>query len=183
MIGNAGTARSCSLVASALGPVVVESHRIYYDIKKILNVLVERFMKLDTNECWIVHGLFKRISKQLENLDEFYTWCKAVEICGSTHDFPVIEKITQKKLDVMLRFIQDRSALALATTARRKMKKIKGSEANELCEEEEEVEVEKKIGGASDHLPPLIDFNDLEEETKEGEMAALSSAPAVARDF
>ncbi|CAK7343322.1 unnamed protein product [Dovyalis caffra] len=105
-----GEARHNRVVIVALYPTVKESIQLYYDIQEILGILIDRFMELEIPETIKVYEIFCRVSKQMEELDNFYSWCKTVGI-ARTSEYPDIEKITQKKLDIMEEFIRDKSAL------------------------------------------------------------------------
>ncbi|OMO86882.1 ENTH/VHS/GAT family protein [Corchorus olitorius] len=105
-----GSAKCNRVVTVALYPIVKESFQIYYDITEILGILIDRFMQLDVSESVKVYEIFSREAKQFDELDNFYSWCKSVGICRSS-EYPEIEKITQKKLELIDEFIHDKSAL------------------------------------------------------------------------
>lgn len=107
-IFETGTAKHNRVVHVALYPLVKESFQIYYDITEILGILIERFMGLEVSDSVKVHEIFCRISKQFDELDEFYGWCKNTGIARSS-EYPEVEKVTQKKLDVMDEYIRDKS--------------------------------------------------------------------------
>lgn len=94
----------------ALHAIVKESFQIYYDITEILGVLIDRFMELDISDSIKIYNIFCRERKQFDDLENFYSWCKSIGIARS-YDYPEIEKITQKKLDLIDEFIRDKSAL------------------------------------------------------------------------
>ncbi|GFY90160.1 ENTH/ANTH/VHS superfamily protein [Actinidia rufa] len=104
------------IVLIALYPVVKESFEIYYNITEILSIFIDRFMGLEVADSMKVHNIFSRVSKQFDELDELYGWCRHVGI-GRTSEYPEVEKITQKKLDVMDSYIQDKSMAAHGRTA------------------------------------------------------------------
>ncbi|KAG2260448.1 hypothetical protein Bca52824_079742 [Brassica carinata] len=70
----AGSARNNRVVIVALYPIVKESFQIYYDVTEIMGVLIERFMELDIPDSVKIHDIFCRVSKQFEELDQFYSW-------------------------------------------------------------------------------------------------------------
>lgn len=76
-----------------------------------MGVLIERFMELEVQNCLKVHDIFYRVSKQYDELDAFYTWCRSTGIARSS-EYPEVEKISHKKLDLMDEFIRDKEALA-----------------------------------------------------------------------
>ncbi|WCJ40045.1 ENTH/ANTH/VHS superfamily protein [Euphorbia peplus] len=110
-----GGARQHRLVLVALYPTLKESFQVYYDVTEILGILIDRFMELEINDSIKVYEIFCRVLKQFEELDHFYSWCKTVGIARSS-EYPEVEKITQKKLDLMDEFIRDKSALAQIKT-------------------------------------------------------------------
>ncbi|KAJ4878776.1 putative clathrin assembly protein [Raphanus sativus] len=105
-----GSARNNRVVIVALYPIAKESFKIYYDVTEIMGILIERFMELDIPDSIKVYDIFCRVSKQFEELDQFYSWCKNIGIARSS-EYPEIEKITQKKLELMDEFIKDKSSL------------------------------------------------------------------------
>ncbi|CAN8295823.1 unnamed protein product [Cochlearia groenlandica] len=131
-----GTARNNRVVIVALYPIVKESFQLYYDITEIMGVLIERFMELDIPDSIKVYDIFCRVSKQFEELDQFYSWCKNMGIARSS-EYPEIEKITQKKLDLMDEFIRDKTALELTKNT----KSVKSEDEAEAEEEEVKTEV------------------------------------------
>ncbi|QCD76519.1 Phosphoinositide-binding clathrin adaptor [Vigna unguiculata] len=106
-----GAARNHRIVTVALYPLVKESFLIYYDTTEILSILIDRFPDMEVRECVKVYDIFCRVGKQFEELDLFYGWSKTVGIARSS-EYPEIERITLKKLEVMEEFIKDKSALA-----------------------------------------------------------------------
>lgn len=162
-----GNARNNRVVIVALYPIVKESFQIYYDVTEIMGILIERFMELDIPDSIKVYDIFCRVSKQFEELDQFYSWCKNMGIARSS-EYPEIEKITQKKLDLMDEFIRDKSALEHT-----KQSKSVKSEADEDDDEArtEEVNEEQEDMNAIKALPepPPKEEDDVkpEEEAKE----------------
>lgn len=108
---STGSAKNNRVVIVALYPVVKESFQIYYDITEILGILIDRFMELEVPDSVKVYDIFCRVSKQYDELDSFYGWCKTVGIARSS-EYPEVERITYKKLELMDDFIRDKSALA-----------------------------------------------------------------------
>ncbi|XP_068651535.1 putative clathrin assembly protein At1g03050 [Aristolochia californica] len=106
-----GAAKHNRVVIVALYPLVKESFQLYYDIAEVIGILIDRFMEMEVSDCVKVYEIFSRIGKQFDELDIFYQWSKKVGIARSS-EYPDVEKITQKKLDIMDEFIRDKSALA-----------------------------------------------------------------------
>ncbi|GAB4855315.1 hypothetical protein Ancab_023934 [Ancistrocladus abbreviatus] len=106
-----GSAKHHRIILVALHPIVKESFNIYYEITDILSILIDKFMELEIPECVTVHEIFCRISKQFDELDSYYHWCKAAGVSRSS-ECPEVERITPKKLDLMDDFIRDKAANA-----------------------------------------------------------------------
>ncbi|KAK6156882.1 hypothetical protein DH2020_011130 [Rehmannia glutinosa] len=106
-----GAAKENRVVSVALYPIVKESFQLCYDITEIMGVLIDRFMQLEIPDMVKVHEIFCRVSKQYDELDAFYGWSKTVGIARSS-EYPDVEKISQKKLDMMDDYIHERSAMA-----------------------------------------------------------------------
>ncbi|KAK4747605.1 hypothetical protein SAY87_014191 [Trapa incisa] len=104
-----GVARKNRVVFVALYPVVKESFLMYYEMTDIMAVLIDRFPELEVPDCVRTYQMFSRIGKQYEDLDAFYNWCKSVGVARSS-EYPEVEKITQKRLDMMNEFIRDHMA-------------------------------------------------------------------------
>nr|VDD53611.1 unnamed protein product [Brassica oleracea] len=159
------SARNNRVVIVALYPIAKESFKIYYDVTEIMGVLIERFMELDIPDSIKVYDIFCRVSKQFEELDQFYSWCKNMGIARSS-EYPEIEKITQKKLDLMDEFIRDKSSLE-------ETKQSNSVEADEDDDDErtEEVNEEQEDMNAIKALPaPPPKEEKREEEAKEEEV-------------
>lgn len=162
-----GNARNNRVVIVALYPIVKESFQIYYDVTEIMGILIDRFMELDIPDSIKVYDIFCRVSKQFEELDQFYSWCKNMGIARSS-EYPEIEKITQKKLDLMDEFIRDKSALEQT-----KQSKSVNSEADEeeddarTAEVNEEKEDMNAIKALPEPPPKEEEDEKPEEEAKE----------------
>ncbi|KAL3635299.1 hypothetical protein CASFOL_019846 [Castilleja foliolosa] len=112
-----GAAKNNRVVVVALYPIVKESFQLYCDVMEIIGILTDRFMQLDVPDMVRVHETFFCMSKQLDELDEFYDWCKTVRVVRSS-ECPRLEKISQKKLQTMNDFIQQKSAMLRNRRAR-----------------------------------------------------------------
>ncbi|OAY37460.1 putative clathrin assembly protein At1g03050 [Manihot esculenta] len=106
-----GGAKHNRVVMVALYPILKESFQLYYDITEILGILIDCFMELEIPDCIKVYDIFCRSSKQFDELDNFYSWCKTVGIARSS-EYPEVLKIKQKKLDLMDEFIRDKTEVA-----------------------------------------------------------------------
>ena len=141
----------------ALYPIVKESYRIYDDITEFLANLIDRFVVFEIADCVRVYEIFCRVAKQFDELDEFYGWCKNVGIARSS-EYPEVEKITQKKLNLLDNFIRDKSSSAL------NRKPVYLEQSNKM--EDKKSEVVEEDMNAIKALPPL-EGEDPENEEKE----------------
>ncbi|KAL0654641.1 hypothetical protein Bca4012_097332 [Brassica carinata] len=157
----AGSARNNRVVIVALYPIVKESFQIYYDVTEIMGVLIERFMELDIPDSVKIYDIFCRVSKQFEELDQFYSWCKNMGIARSS-EYPEIEKITQKKLELMDEFIRDKTSLEETNNS----KSVNEEDDDEAREEEVNEEQEEDMN-AIKALPAPPPKEDEEEKTED----------------
>ncbi|XP_057975994.1 putative clathrin assembly protein At1g03050 [Malania oleifera] len=153
-----GAAKSNRVVIVALYPIVKESFQIYYDITEIMGILIDRFMELEVPDCVKVYDIFCRVGKEFDELDLFYSWCRNTGIARSS-EYPEVEKITQKKLDIMTDFINDKSALQ----CRKNKNNNSTPDHNKLLLNEEDKESEPDDMNAIKALPAPEGF---EEEKK-----------------
>ncbi|KAM0972311.1 hypothetical protein ACFX2J_019880 [Malus domestica] len=153
-----GVAKNNRVVIVALYAIVKESFQIYNDITEIMGILIDRFMELEIPDCAKVYEIFCRIGKQFDELDMFYGWCKQIGIARSS-EYPEVEKITPKKLEVMDDYIRDKSALA---QGKRSVKALldqqKIDEANKDEESNHGGEEEEEDMNAMKALPPPEGF-------------------------
>lgn len=147
----------------ALYPSVRESFQMYYDLTETMGILIDRFMEMEIPECVKVYEIFSRVGKQFDELDQFYSWCKTTGIARSS-EYPEVEKITSKKLEVMDEFIREKTAMAHSTRP-----KSDDQEDNQTKNEKEEEEVEEELDmNAIKALPPPETLVE-EEKKKESE--------------
>lgn len=152
----------------ALYPVVKESFLTYYEISEILSTLIDRFPDMEVSDCVKVYDIFCRVGKQYDELDLFYGWSKGIGIARSS-EYPEIEKVTPKKLEVMEEFIKDKSILA--------QNKKAGEQEEENKEEEEATEPEpepeedmnaiKALPAPEEEPEEEVEEEPVEEEVKE----------------
>lgn len=158
-----GAAKTNRVVIVALYPSVKESFQMYYELTETIGILVDRFMEMEIPDCIKVYDIFCRIGKQFDELEIFYSWCKTIGITRSS-EYPDVEKITPKKLEVMDEFIRDKSALA--QTLRLKAEE----EKNVTDTKEADHSVEEVDMNTIKALPAPGDFvseTGIEDETKE----------------
>ncbi|PNX92964.1 clathrin assembly protein [Trifolium pratense] len=159
-----GVAKNHRIVIVALYPIVKESFQIYYDISEILSTLIDRFADMDVADCVKVYDIFCRVGKQFDELDLFYGWSKSIGIARSS-EYPELDKVTPKKLEVMEEFIKDKNALA-------QIKKVDVQEEENEIEEakEPESEPEEDLNAVKALPPPEEPAEEVvEEEPKEEE--------------
>ncbi|KAF9612341.1 hypothetical protein IFM89_039059 [Coptis chinensis] len=166
-----GDAKNNRVVLVALYPVMKESFQLYFDITEIMGILVDRFMELEVPDCGKVHEVFIRISKQFDELEHFYGWSKAVGVARSS-DYPEVEKITQKKLEIMDEFIRDKSILAQSKKVPPKAPETQISDA--LHEEKTEEVVEEDMN-AIKALPPPESFVEETEQKAEDKQEDITA--------
>jgi hypothetical protein len=106
-----GKARTNAVVAAALCMLVKDSAAMYCELTEAMAALVDRFADLDTPGCVRVHSAFTSLAKTIDELDDLYYWCTVSAVCRSS-DVPDLERVQQKKLDLMDEFIRDRHASA-----------------------------------------------------------------------
>lgn len=158
-----GAAKTNRVVIVALYPVVKESFQIYYDITEIMGILIDCFMELEIPDCAKVYEIFCRIGKQFDELDMFYGWCKQIGIARSS-EYPEVEKITPKKLEVMDEYIRDKSALAQGKRSVKALMDQQTIDEDKDQESNHEEEEEEEDMNAMKALPPPEGFV---EENKE----------------
>ncbi|XP_073146871.1 putative clathrin assembly protein At1g03050 [Henckelia pumila] len=103
-----GSAKHNRVVTMAFYPLVKDSFQLYYDIMEIMAAFLERFQQLDVPNSVKVYEFFTRLSKQYEELDAMYNWCKTAGIARSS-EYPEVEKIPKNRLDVLDDIIQRKS--------------------------------------------------------------------------
>lgn len=154
-----GAAKNNRVVIVALYPVVKESFQLYYDITETLGILIDRFMELDVPDSVKVFEIFCRVSKQYDELDMFYSWTKSMAIVRSP-EYPDVEKIPQKKLDVMDEFIREKSLMAQS-----RKNKMAEQQKLEIDQDDNETVVEEDLNA----IKALPAPEELTEETPIGE--------------
>ncbi|XP_054803931.1 putative clathrin assembly protein At1g03050 [Prosopis cineraria] len=177
-----GEAKNHRIVMVALYPILKESFLIYYDMTEILGIMIDRFEDLEVQDCSKVYDIFCRVGKQYDELDLFYAWNKSMGIARSS-EFPDIERITSKKLEVMDDFIREKSDTA---QSRRNAK-----HQEEKIEEPEKPEPPQEDMDAIKALPPPETIVEPVEEPKmeepkvvqtEGDLLHLGDDDTVTRE-
>ncbi|KAL4183877.1 hypothetical protein AMTRI_Chr11g157270 [Amborella trichopoda] len=102
-----GAAKQNHLVVVALHPIVKESFQMYSEMAEAMGAMIDRFTDMEVPECVKVLEAFGRAGKQIDELEQFYNWFKTVAMLPIA-EYPDLNKITQKKLDLMEDFIRDK---------------------------------------------------------------------------
>jgi ANTH domain len=98
------------IVNVALYLFLKESFQLYFETQELIGVFVDRFADLEIPECVRVHTVFCRVAKQLDELDSFYSWCKSASNILRPSEFPDVELISSRKLQLMDDFIRQKSS-------------------------------------------------------------------------
>ncbi|XP_075507997.1 putative clathrin assembly protein At1g03050 [Primulina tabacum] len=159
-----GASKHNRVVSVAFYPILKESFHIYYDTLETMAVFLDRFPQLDVPDSVKVYELFCRLSKQYEELDTLYDWCKTIGIARSS-EFPDIEKIPKKRLDMLNEYIEYKSANA-------PNKRPLSAETKPARVKETEAIVEKDMLTMK-ALPPPEGFVDEKEVKKETKMTLM----------
>ncbi|XP_012451253.1 putative clathrin assembly protein At1g03050 [Gossypium raimondii] len=162
-----GEAKCNRVVTVALHPIVKESFNLYYDITETMGALIDRFMEVDMTDTMKIYEIFCRQSKQFDELEAFYSWCRSIGIARPS-EFPEIEKITQKKLDLLDELILDKSALAQGNVNRDEPER-----EPEIKELEPEPEPEEDINAIKALPPPPENFFEEEEKVEDDNSKAI----------
>ncbi|KAL9242451.1 hypothetical protein vseg_016444 [Gypsophila vaccaria] len=108
------------LVILALSPVVEESFKLYEEICEGLSVLLDKFWGM---EYWNVVkslGTYVTVAKQIDELVEFYAWCKDFGVVTSS-GYLVVERISDDLLRTMGSFMKSK-AESKSTAEKNKIK-------------------------------------------------------------
>lgn len=125
--------------------------------------MIDRLTDLEIPDAAKLQGIFHRVSKQFDELDHFYSWSKSIAITRSS-EYPEVEQILQKKLDLLDEFIRDKLAL-------RGIEKSPPEVMDEEVEEEKEPEPEEDMNAVKALPPPEPEpVEEEKEETKEEEV-------------
>ncbi|KAI3990959.1 hypothetical protein MKX01_026143 [Papaver californicum] len=168
-----GAARNNRVVIVALYSIVKDSFQIYTDLTDIIAILIDRFLELEINECAKVHDIFTRAAKQFDDLDAFYSWSKAIGIARSS-EYPDVERIAPKKLQLMDEFITERS---LST----KKALDKNEEVQYVVQEDPEITEEQDMNSIK-ALPPPEGFCETELVEEEQEPQIVKEEESVKRE-
>ncbi|KAL9663192.1 hypothetical protein QQ045_028031 [Rhodiola kirilowii] len=103
-----GMAKNCRLVLVALYPVVRESYQLYADICEVLAILLDKFFDMEYPDCVKAFSAYASAAKQIDELIQFYNWCKDVGV-ARTSEVPDVQRITDKLLETLEEFLKDRA--------------------------------------------------------------------------
>ncbi|KAI4367117.1 hypothetical protein MLD38_022888 [Melastoma candidum] len=170
-----GAAKNSRLVFFALYPIVKESFQVYGELTAIMGELMDRFPALDVPDCMKVYDIFSQAKKQLDDLDGFYGWCKHAGIARSS-EYPEVEVITQKKLDLLDKFIRDKKAEVQRERARSLERKDEEKGPTEAGDQAEQVASLIKA------LPPPEVCDEIAVEDQKGDQEAKSMKETPVRE-
>ncbi|XP_073158344.1 putative clathrin assembly protein At1g03050 [Henckelia pumila] len=157
-----GASKHNRVVSVAFYPILKESFHVYYDTLETMAVFLDRFPQLDVADSVKVYELFCRLSKQYEELDALYDWSKTTGIARSS-EFPDIEKIPKKRLDMLNEYIEYKSAKA---PDKRASKPDPEPKPVHVKETEQTEDVEEEYMRTMKALPPPEGFVDDQKEVK-----------------
>lgn len=120
----AGAAKNSRLVLVALYFVVKESFGLYVEICELLGVLLDRFTEMEYKDCVKGFDTYVSAAKMIDELMEFYEWCKDVGVARSS-EYPKVEKITDKLLGTLDGFLKE---MANRSTSPERKKVVKEEE-------------------------------------------------------
>ncbi|XP_042519380.1 putative clathrin assembly protein At2g25430 [Macadamia integrifolia] len=103
-----GLAKNNRMVLIALYPIVKESFQVYVEICEILAVLLDKFFDMEYPDCVKSFEAYASAAKQIDELLDFYGWCKDTGV-GRSSEFPEVQKITDKLLETLEEFMRDRA--------------------------------------------------------------------------
>ncbi|XP_023529315.1 putative clathrin assembly protein At2g25430 [Cucurbita pepo subsp. pepo] len=125
-----GMAKSSRLVITALDLVVNDSFGLYVEICEGLGYLLDRFKEMEYGDCLRAFDVCANAAKKIDELDEFYTWCKDVGIARSS-EYPEAQRITCNLLVTLGGFLKEMSRRPKDYNERRREEKVKSLPAEE----------------------------------------------------
>ncbi|XP_074281105.1 putative clathrin assembly protein At4g32285 [Silene latifolia] len=116
------------LVVLALCPVVEESFKLYNDICEGLSFLLDLFWGMEYWNIVKSLGTYVTVAKQIDELVEFYAWCKDFGVVTAL-EYPVVERISNDLLSTMEKFMK-KKANDLKSTEKNKKTKNRSQESS-----------------------------------------------------
>nr|GMC70612.1 clathrin coat assembly protein AP180-like [Ipomoea batatas] len=104
-----GAAKTNGLVKKALYAVVQESFDLYKDVSDGLALILDSFFHLQYQSCVIAFQTCMKAAKQFEELGEFYTLCKTMEV-GRSSEYPSVHSISPELIETLQEFLKDPNA-------------------------------------------------------------------------
>ncbi|XWS17123.1 hypothetical protein CRYUN_Cryun33cG0041400 [Craigia yunnanensis] len=102
----AGMAKSSRLVLVALYQILKESFWLYVEICEALGILLDRFTEMEYTDCVKGFDAYVSAAKMIDELVEFYGWCKDMGIARSS-EYPEVQRITDKLLKTLEGFLKE----------------------------------------------------------------------------
>ncbi|XP_038879765.1 putative clathrin assembly protein At2g25430 [Benincasa hispida] len=104
----AGMAKNSRLVITALNLIIKESFGLYVEICDALGVLLDHFKEMEYVDCLRAFDVCANAAKNINDLVEFYGWCKDVGIARSS-EYPEVQMITHNLLITLGGFLKEMS--------------------------------------------------------------------------
>ncbi|KAK4257415.1 hypothetical protein QN277_007008 [Acacia crassicarpa] len=141
-----GAAKSSRLILVALYQIVRESFKLYVEICDVLGVLLDRFTEMEYAYCVKAFDCYVSAAKMIDELVDFYNWCKDMGIARSS-EYPEVQRITDKLLGTLEGFLK-----GMANRAKSPERKIELKEA--VKEPEPDMNEVKALPAPENFTPP-----------------------------
>lgn len=119
-----GMAKSSRLVIAGLDLVARESFGLCVEICEALGLLLDHFKEMEYGDCLRAFDACANAAKKIDELVEFYAWCKDVGIARSS-EYPEVQRITQNLLVTLGGFLKEMSRRPKDNDERRREEKLK----------------------------------------------------------
>ncbi|MBA0795809.1 hypothetical protein Gohar_006642, partial [Gossypium harknessii] len=101
-----GAASDIYLIQYALALVLKESFKIYSAINDGIMNLIDVFFKMSQDDAVKALGIYKRAGQQVEELAEFYEYCKGLEL-AKNFQFPALRQPPPSFLATMEEYVKE----------------------------------------------------------------------------
>lgn len=101
-----GTAGQSSIVRSAMKHIIRDSFMWYATLWPRFMVVLDNLLQMPHRLCIAGFGIYKRAAEQAGCLEEYYNWCKRMNLCGP-YEYPLVQKIPQIQVRAMESFIEN----------------------------------------------------------------------------
>lgn len=141
-----GAAKSSRLILVAVHQIVRESFKLYVEICEVLGVLLDRFTEMEYAYCVKAFDCYVSAAKMIDELVDFYNWCKDIGIARSS-EYPEVQRITDKLLGTLEGFLTE-----MTKRPKSPEKKIEVQEA--VKEPETDINEVKALPAPENFTPP-----------------------------